>query len=403
MRAYFKVVIFIAVLAFTSSSSAQVSASSGAINLATFNVGWWVDQEEFSEMLKECSAKQPPWCDPRDKQTGCSALPARLPVCNAYAKYHRIGNTKRLVYAPTPDTWEAKRGALERTLRRVDPDVIAFQEISGEQAARDILRFAQADFHYCVSKDLPKAGPHAQRLVIAARKSLFALAACETDGSVAVEDAAQQGKFTRPALIARLMRSDNKGPLTVAAVHLKSACSSPAGDEQYGFRGSYLNDEPPDGADSTAPEWNCRTLRKQVVPLEQLIERETAGGIPFVLLGDFNRKLHLETDPRPHKAGPVRTGSSKVRVGIPADTEPVRLLWPEINDGDPPTSVLHLVPAEPHAATCARNEGLDHIALSSPLTLDNRFAWAREVVLENFAFEFPASDHCPLAMRLRLP
>ncbi|MDD2179219.1 endonuclease/exonuclease/phosphatase family protein [Acidovorax sp. D2M1] len=381
-----------AVFAMLATAPAWLSAQPTRINVATFNVGWWISDPEFKQVVAQCSEPERSWCDPRS-DAQCRPVSSGLPPCNAYTEYHSSGVSPipRAVFSPTAHYWDAKRLALEQTLRSANPDVLGFQEISGEAAARAALGRAHDEYSFCTSNDRDVASPEVQRLVIAVRKNVLTMASCETDFALAVEDMRNAGHFTRPALIASLV-----GPaghkIRVANVHLKSGCASPAGDANFDFRGAYL-----DSTENT----NCPTLRKQIGPLERLIERESIDGAHLILLGDFNRKLDLELNRR--KAGNARAGSSSA-TGIPVDSEQVRLLWPEVNDGDPTNSELTLMFREPRSTACARNEGLDHIALSQGLAAANRGARTREVELAKFAGRaFAASDHCPLVLQLNLP
>ncbi len=377
--------------AMIAASPAWLSAQPIRINVATFNVGWWISDPEFKQVVAQCSEPGRNWCDPRS-DAQCRPISSGLPPCNAYAEYYSFGENAvpRAVFSPTFHYWDAKRLALEQTLRSVNPDLLGFQEISGEAAARAALGRSHDEYSYCSSKDRDAANPEAQRLVIAVRRNTFTMTSCETDSTLAVEDIRNAGHFTRPALIASLNGPSGQ-KIRIVNVHLKSGCASPAGDANFDFRGAYL-----DSTENT----NCPTLRKQVAPLERLIERESTDGGHLILLGDFNRKLDLELN---RKAGNARIGGSSAK-GIPGDSEPVRLLWPEVNDGDPMNSELTLLLREPRSITCASNEGLDHIAISRGLAAANRGTRAREVELAKFAGRtFAASDHCPLVLQLNLP
>ena len=371
---------------------AGTAAAQGVrVNVASFNLGWWINANEFSEVLVQCNAPARNWCDPRDSSQ-CAPTTKGLPPCNAYTEYVRTpgasGSASEVVpvFTPTAGYWKAKRLALELTLRNVAPDVIAFQEISGMAAAKDAMGAARDEFSYCQSSDRDPQNPEAQRLVIAARNSVFTMTGCQTDQSLAVEDVRSPGHFTRPALIAGLTGPGGK-PWRVATVHLKSGCASPAGDPKFDFRGAYL-----DSTDNP----NCPTLRKQVEPLERLIEREGTAGSNFILLGDFNRKLDLEANA---KAGTARAGGA-AGTGLPDTSTAVRLLWPEVNDRDPAGSELTLFLREPRSSSCAENEGLDHVAVSKNLAAVNRGVRTREVELAKFGGHFLASDHCPLVVQL---
>lgn len=359
------------------------------VNVASFNMGWWTSSGEFAQVLAHCSGPPRNWCDPRNGGK-CEPMPEGLPPCNAFTEYHpRRGAQAAPVFLPTAAYWAARREALEYTLRNVAPDVIGFQEISGEAAAREALGDVRDEFDYCASSDRPSGMPEVQRLVIAARKSMFTKVSCETDQTLSVEDLPRNpGHFTRPALVMELA-----GPRgqrwRIANVHLKSGCASPAGDSSFDFRGAYLD---------SAENPNCPVLRQQVPHLERLIEKRAETGVNFVLLGDFNRKLDLEMSPKAGTARPGGTGA-----GVPDASTAVRLLWPEVNDKDPATSELTLLYREARDGACAPNEGLDHIAISRALAAQNSRVRAREVPLATFGAEFKASDHCPLVVQLLAP
>lgn len=358
------------------------------VNVATFNMGWWVDEPEFSQVLAQCAEPTRNWCDPR-RDVQCPALPKRLPPCSAYVQYHRNnGATGRPVLVPTLTYWQARRAALEHTLLTTNADILGLQEISGEAAARAALGKRHADFDYCVSTDPDSQAPEPQRLVIAVRKAFFSILACRSDSDVAIQESADHR--LRPALIADL--AGPKGTRwRVANVHLKAGCASPAGDHRFDFRGSYL--------DSTENA-NCHALRRQLVPLERLIERETLDGAHFIMLGDFNRRLDLEIV---KNAGDVRSNGASP-VGLPGPQDSVRLMWPEVNDRDPPSSALTLLRRVPRSDACGLNEGLDHIAVSAKLVDTNLDTRSREVDLERFAGgTLAASDHCPLTTQLVAP
>lgn len=385
------------------SLSAQLHAQEARITVASFNLGWWVDKPEFSQMVQACSAAKPAWCDPR-KDKSCTPTPDTLPPCNAYTEYFQEkGQAAAAVFAPTESFWDAKRKALRETLYRVDADVLAFEEVSGEAAAQAVLGSQSDAYHFCASDLRDPQRPEPQRLVIAARKSVFSGAICRTDTDIRVQEGTT-GRYTRPALIADLTTPQGQA-VKVIALHLKSSCASPAGDEQYGFLGNYLHITDPNDISYNS---NCPTLRKQVAPLERLIEREVTPNSAVIMLGDFNRKIHLEMETykgpdgkdRP-KAGPARESGSA--IGVPADTDKVRLLWPEVNDGDPAHTLMSILPREDKSHGCTGFDGLDHITVSQTLQNLNKGVRVEEMPLKNFAGGmFPASDHCPLRTRLRI-
>ncbi|WP_245443571.1 hypothetical protein [Rhizobium phaseoli] len=83
---------------------------------------------------------------------------SRLPVCNVYF----AGGTVRV-------NFEAYRNRQEQIAnfiaRSIPADIIAFQEVSGEQSVREVLPNGGSDYDFC-----PVTGYKVQRLVIAWKK-----------------------------------------------------------------------------------------------------------------------------------------------------------------------------------------------------------------------------------------
>jgi endonuclease/exonuclease/phosphatase family metal-dependent hydrolase len=366
-------------------------AQGNSFAIASFNLGWWPDKPTFIKMIEVCNAATPAWCDPR-KDTADSvcklSLPEGVPPCNAYTEYQRLGTQTLSILAPSPTYWDAKRSALRSTAARTNADIFALEEVSGIAAAMSVIGSANDPYHFCESALRDASKPEAQRLVIAARKSVFTQLQCRNDEALRVSDAG--GRYTRPALIGELQTTNGKS-VKVIVLHLKSSCASPIGDEQFSFSGDLL---------TSTNNTNCPTLRAQVAPLERLIEREVTAGQNVIMLGDFNRKIHLEM----HKdAGPARENGADGK-GIPLPNDRVRLLWPEVNDREPLASELHILPREAKTTGCSGFDGLDHITVSSTLRQANPNSRSEDVPLSNFGGNvFPASDHCPLRTRLVLP
>ena len=359
-------------------------AQGNSFAIASFNLAFWTDKPTFSKMVEVCNAASRPWCDPRYDKTCKLSLPDGVPPCNAYTEY-----TNNLsLFSPTPAYWDAKRSALRATVARVNADVYALEEVSGISAAMEVIGSASDSYHFCESDLRDPAKPETQRLVIAARKTVFAQMRCRTDEALRVSDT--DGRHTRPALIGELQTTNGKS-LKVVVLHLKSSCASPIGDEKYSFTGDLL---------TSTTNTNCPTLRAQVAPLEQLIHREVTSGQNVIMLGDFNRKIHLELK---KGAGSAREDNG-TGTGIPLPSDRVRLLWPEVNDREPPESELHILDREPKSSECTGFDGLDHITVSSTLRQANQNSRSEDVSMSNFGGNlFPASDHCPLRARLVLP
>ena len=162
---------------------------------------------------------------------------------------------------PTPRT-EEDYAALARYAARLDADVISLQEVDGEEAARRIFDPDVYDFHFS-SRD------HMQRVGIVYKKSVqvrrnpdvVALARVHSERlRYGVDLTARRGNQS----------------VRLLAVHLKSGCfSSPL-------------DGPPVGRER---QESCDTLKTQIPVIERWIARRARSNEPFVILGDYNRRL----------------------------------------------------------------------------------------------------------------
>lgn len=137
-----------------------------------------------------------------------------------------------------------------------------------------------------------------------------------------------------------------RAPLRLLGVHLKSGCFSGAGAKA------------------------CPVLLEQVPRLEAWIDAAAAGPTPFVVLGDWNRRLAEAGD----------------RV------------WREIDDGEPANADLRLADAgTPPRCDPHYGEFIDHIVL-------DRRAGAMMTDFSETTYAAGAvhlSDHCPVSVTLR--
>ncbi|KSV76055.1 hypothetical protein N185_16535 [Sinorhizobium sp. GW3] len=311
------VAILFLVLGFSEASARQIT-------IATWNLGWhmdvgtvqrWIDACSKTYLQDTASGRWNPSNDPLAKSgwevpntfsiNGWDA--ANLPVCNVYS--YR-GSAVRV-------NLEAYRSRQERIAnflsQSVPADIIAFQEVSGEQAVREILPGGGADYEVCGF-----AGYKVQRLVIAWKKSLGTSVSCNVEDPLSLPGNPDD-KRPRPGLALTL--NVGSSTMKVLNVHLKSSCVSP-------FDGGAL-----EGGND-----NCKILQQQVDPIESWVERESSGEAKVVLLGDFNRNLwHELRDQRP-----VRTDGSALSGARPAGAL-TRSLLEEISDGQPAASHLQMV------------------------------------------------------------
>lgn len=120
---------------------------------------------------------------------------------------------------------------------------------------------------------------------------------------------------------------------------------------------------------------NCRRLNQQVPFLEAWIDERTAEGIPFIILGDFNRSFDQPGDD----------------------------FFPEIDDGQPrPLDLIRVNEALTSECSGGRFPVfIDHLILDeqvAPLIVPDSFE--QLVFTEQDEDEFRLSDHCPISASL---
>jgi endonuclease/exonuclease/phosphatase family metal-dependent hydrolase len=229
---------------------------------------------------------------------------------------------------------------LRRYAALLDADVVALQEVDGERAARRVFDPSLYSFHFSHQRD------YEQLTGFAFRKGLHVRPQPDV-GKLAL------GGTRRGADVA-LEVGGNR--LRMLNVHLKAGCwNAPL--------------------DSSEPA--CRLLAAQLRILEDWIDARAAEGVPFVVLGDFNRNLG------------------------PADP-----FWNEIDDGDPPAADLSNV-TEGRTSRCWGGRFprfVDHIVLdrrASAWWVPDSF---RQLLYEraDALHREALSDHCPVVVTLDL-
>jgi endonuclease/exonuclease/phosphatase family metal-dependent hydrolase len=147
---------------------------------------------------------------------------------------------------------------LARYADRLDADVVAFQEVDGEAAARRVFSPDRYAFHVAAESDVQRAG-------FAYKKSLTVEK--HPDYRELDVGGVRAGVDLTVSLAGKQLR--------LLSVHLKSGC----------FDGPL-----------TKPGSSCEKLAAQLPKLEAWIDARAAERVPFAVLGDFNRRLFARPD-----------------------------------------------------------------------------------------------------------
>jgi endonuclease/exonuclease/phosphatase family metal-dependent hydrolase len=236
---------------------------------------------------------------------------------------------------------EADYQRLARYAQRIGADVVALQEIDGADAARLVFDPARYEFHFTSD------GNYVQRAGFAIRRGIA---------------------FTRnPDVLALAVGGTRRGAdvtlhlagadLRLLSLHLKTGCWDDALETDSG---------------------PCRILARQLPVLEGWIDARAREGMPFAVLGDFNRRFEA----------PDR-------------------FWPEIDDGDPPGARLTDAVAGVESR-CWNGEFprfVDHLVFGALASSWIETGSLRQVIFDpaDARHKRTLSDHCPLAVTLDLP
>ncbi|WP_449397224.1 endonuclease/exonuclease/phosphatase family protein [Devosia riboflavina] len=239
---------------------------------------------------------------------------ARFPVCDVYAA--NKGGFGFAAVRVTMASYEKRLTQIRNFIASSVPaDIIAFQEVSGEQAVLDILPGGETDWDVCSFTTFK-----VQRLAIAFKRSLGTEIECRTEVDLTLKETRPVNEQPRPGLFLAL--DVNGTRVQILNVHLKSSCvSSIAGDALAG------------GNDA------CEILHDQIVPLETWLDRETLVTDKTILIGDFNRNFwHEVADTRPVRTDPT----SDPTTTLPPNVR-VNSLFEELIDGAPTSSAMTML------------------------------------------------------------
>jgi len=233
---------------------------------------------------------------------------------------------------------DADYEALAVLASQLDADIVALQEVDGPDAAARVFDPTTYNFFFSDRNSVQRTGFAVRRNIeVVADEDFVALS---LDGSV------------RRGTDITVMIGDQH--LRLLSVHLKSRC----------FHDPLDTDNR-----------HCRKLAAQLTHLEAWIDARTREGVPFIVLGDFNRRFDADGDE----------------------------FFPEIDDDDPqPLDLVRAV--EGQASGCLGGRFpvyIDHIVLdeqAAMVMLDGSFEQIQ--ITEADEQQFALSDHCPIAVQL---
>ena len=165
-----------------------------------------------------------------------------------------------------------------QNIEKMDPDVVAFQEVENAAAAARIFDLQEWQIEFSTR---PNTGPGnecrglpGQQLRhlgtgFAVKKGL------EFTRNEDFDDLGLDDDFQRWGTDITLIR-DGKPALRMLSIHLRSGCWGPPQDEQ--------------------PARACPNLREQSTLLTTWVAARTEEDVPFGVLGDFNRRLAMPDD-----------------------------------------------------------------------------------------------------------
>lgn len=268
-----------------------------------------------------------------------------------------------------PARTEEDFARLRRYALALDADIVAFQEVNAPEAARRVF---PADAYDVVVSDRWREDRAAGRATdgiytgFAVRRGGPAtLVEHETYRALGVDHVDARGVARPTRRGAEILVGLPGGRrLRLMSVHLKSGCH--------------------EGGLSPPGRPDCETLARQGEALEAWVDRRTREEVPFVVLGDFNRRFD--------------------RFGE-ADH-----LWAAIDDGDPPPLDLFRLPEGLVSPCYAGTDG--HFPMPIDFLVFDEQAWAwvdpsslriLDYAVEDRPHRARLSDHCPVVVDLVLP
>ncbi|MBS0389392.1 MAG: endonuclease/exonuclease/phosphatase family protein, partial [Proteobacteria bacterium] len=230
---------------------------------------------------------------------------------------------------------------MARVAERLDADVVAVEEVDGAAAAAQVFR----GYDFCFT-----GGREVQNTGFAIRRGLPHR--CGPD----LVELSLGDQLRRGATL--VLYPGSRRELYLLAVHLKSGCAR---------------------ASLASRARACERLARQAPSLREWIDTQRRAGHRYAVLGDFNRELQSERG-----AG----------------------LWEQLGGGAPDAPLVNTADGE-RFRNCYAGQThtgyIDYILLGTTLAPSlQRGSFERQTYSPADAWRLKLSDHCPVALRLRL-
>lgn len=312
------------------------------------DVGWIIDRYIAGEADEDTpppgDLAVPTWCPEKASPTPQHADRLRLASWNLGNLNDESGESTYTGRDPSVKRSPTDYARIRCYVRLFNPDVLAVQEVDGEAALKRVVDTDVYDVHVS-SRPSPSLLNGKQNTGFAYKQNLSVTERPDVESL----DISGNGSLRRGA---RIDVTVSGMTLSLLSVHLKSGCF--------------------EGSDSSA----CPRLFRQIPELEQWIDTTAAGPAPFVVLGDFNRRLNVSED------------------GV----------WTELDDGEPANADLVSV-TDDMPISCRDNEFtefIDHIVLgkrAADLVDPTSFRHVTYRQQDKEVWD-KISDHCPVVVEM---
>jgi endonuclease/exonuclease/phosphatase family metal-dependent hydrolase len=314
----------------------------------------WIIRRYINGALEDVRARTPgkaaselAWCPAMTSPNPYADGTLRLATWNIANLHARDGDSTFGPPRPSVRRDASDYRRLRCYVRLLDPDVLAVQEIDGEEALARVVDTEVYDLHVS-GRGKTRDMNGRQNTGFAYKKGLNVARLPDFDALDVGNGGLRHG--------ARISVAYGDEQLQLMSVHLKSGC--------FG---------------NTVQGRDCARLLRQVPVLEEWIDQHAAGPDPLIVLGDFNRRLNDRSD----------------------------AVWAELDDGRPANAELTAV-TEDHSINCRDNRFpgfVDHIVFglrSIDFVDPSSFRQMNFRTADQPHWD-AISDHCPVVIDLRSP